>query len=186
MGIPSIADLNNIYIPPPLAVLELNLGDQWRARFSEGDELPPNAPLAYGYAVVFMGDKGYVTRRGDDGPWGVLEGAFNAGEKPRAWLKRLATEQFGATPGQVELIGYLDCKATSHNSEFPPGTITVRPLYVVAAKAVKDLGESSGYVRRRLPLNEHAEAVRKRYPELAPFMSMALNRYAVWRARGEA
>ena len=185
MGIPSIADLGNIYIPPPLAVLELNLGNQWRARFAESDELPPNAPLAYGYAIVFMGDKGYVTRKGDDGGWGVVEGPFEAGEKPQAWLKRLANEQMGATPGRVELLGYLDCKATSHNAEFEPGAITVRPLYLVAAKAVKDLPRSSQYARRRLPLNEHAEAVRKRYPELTPFMALGFNRYAVWRAKGD-
>lgn len=53
----------NIYIPDPAAVVELNFGDHWRARWVETDTLPKGAPLTYGYVVVCMGDKGYLTRR---------------------------------------------------------------------------------------------------------------------------
>ncbi|MGE5595816.1 MAG: hypothetical protein ACM3S1_07255 [Hyphomicrobiales bacterium] len=186
MGIPSLGDLASIYIPKPLAVLELNLSDEWRARFTEADELPENAPLAYGYATLFMGDKGYVTRPESEDAWGVIEGPFNDGETPEQWLERTLWNQAGARAAHTELIGFLDCKATSHNTQFPAGTVVVRPIYLAVAKSVEDVPEGSPYVRRRLPLNETSKAIRTRYPELERYLAKALNRYMVLRARGEA
>ncbi|MCC7364234.1 MAG: hypothetical protein IT303_07655 [Dehalococcoidia bacterium] len=186
MGFPGVGDLGSFYIPPPVGALELNLNDEWRARFTEADELPPNAPVQYGYAIVFKGDRGYVCRAGDDAVWGVVEGPFSEGEQTQEWLERAVREQLGATIAKCELFGYLDCKATSHNPQFEAGAVTVRALYLVAAEEVGEIPDDSPYARRRLPLNEHARAVRDRYPELVKYMSIGLNRYNVWRAKGEA
>lgn len=182
----SMPDLANIYIPKPGGKLELNLGDAWRGRFNDAGELPESAPLDYGYAVLFMGDKGYVSRRTPDERWGVLEGSFDEGETPDAWANRVAMEQAGATLARTELVGYLDCKATSHNPDHPAGTIRVRPIYLAVAKSIGDVPEETGYARRRLPFNEHARAIRDRYPELQGYLSKALDRYMVLRAKGEA
>lgn len=185
MTMPDFSSVN-IYIPDPIGALELNISDEWRGRFTKADTLPENAPLAYGYAVPFMGDKGYVTRDSDAATWGVIEGPFEEGETPEAWLARTAMAQVGATVGRAELMGFLDCKATSHNKQYEPGAITVRPIYLLVAKEIEDVPEESGYARRRLPLNKHAEAIRQRYPELSRYMSHALDRYMVLRAKGEA
>ncbi|MCK9520213.1 MAG: hypothetical protein M0R74_14495, partial [Dehalococcoidia bacterium] len=176
----------NIYVPKPGGKLELNLGDAWRGRFTEADELPAGAPIDYGYAVLFMGDKGYVSRPNANERWGVIEGAFHDGETVEEWTARVAMEQAGATLARTDLVGYLDCKATSHNPDHPAGTIRVRPIYLVVAKTIDDVPEETGYARRRLPFNEHARAIRDRYPELQGYLSKALDRYMVLRAKGEA
>ncbi|MCC6382057.1 MAG: hypothetical protein IT304_06075 [Dehalococcoidia bacterium] len=174
------------YEPRWLGVLELKLGDEWRAKWVAEGALPPDAPVIYAYAAVYMGDKGYVTRRAGDDRWGVVEGPLGTGEKPTAWVKRASQAQVGATLARVELIGYLECKATSHNPDFPAGTTTLRPVYLVVAKQVKNLPADSGYERRRLPLNEHATAIRARYPELDQYLLQTLDRFAVLRATGAA
>lgn len=182
----SMPDLSTVYIPKPGGKLELNLGDAWRGRFTDADELPESAPVDYGYAVLFMGDKGYVSRRGSDEPWSVIEGAFAESETADAWAARVAMEQAGATLARTELVGYLDCKATSHNPDYEAGTIRVRPVFLFVAAAVDDVPEETGYARRRLPFNEHARAIRDRYPELQAYLTKALDRYMVLRAKGEA
>jgi len=51
------------YEPRWPGVVELNLQDQWRARWVDEQVLPPNAPVNYAYAMVVAGEKGYVLRR---------------------------------------------------------------------------------------------------------------------------
>lgn len=179
-------DISRIYIPPPAGKLELNLSDAWRGRFTEATELPADAPVDYGYGVLFKGDKGYVTRRGENERWGVIEGPIREGESLADWADRVAMEQAGATLARFELVGYLDCKATSHNPDYPAGTIRVRPIYLFVASEIGDVPEETGYSRRRLPFNEHARALRDRYPELQMYLAKALDRYMVLRAKGEA
>lgn len=184
MSFPSMADLQSIYIPRPAAVKELNLSDAWRARWVDEQELPANAPVNYAYAVLYMGDKGYVTRAAGAEKWGMVEGPIE-GETADAWLKREVPARTGATIGKTVLMGFFECRATSHNPEFEAGAITVRPFYIVAAKKVADLGEGSRWERRRLPLNEHIKAMRERYPELYDYVGQAADRYIEMRARGE-
>ena len=69
---------------------------------------------------------------------------------------------------------------------YPAGAITVRPIYLAVAATIDDVPDESGYVRRRMPFNEHSKAVRARYPELEPYITKALDRYMVLRAKGEA
>jgi hypothetical protein len=183
MAYPDIGNMN-IYIAPPPGERELNLGDQWRGRWLDASELPEHAPVVYAYAIVCAGDKGYVTRRKGESVWGALEGA-TGGLSSREFLKKAAMEQFGATVGRIELIGYLECHATSHNPDYKPGAMTVRPLYVVSAKKVSDIPDGSGYERRRLPMNEFSRAIRGRYREMDDYMEKALDRYMILHARGE-
>lgn len=175
-----------VYIPPPGGALELNIGDQWRARWVDQQELPATAPVDYAYAVVCMENRGYVARRAGEGAWGTVEGDLRPGERPDAFVKRAAREQTGAVAGKVELIGFLECRATRHNTAYPTDAVTLRPLYLVVAKQMKDVPEESGFERRRLPMNEFLAALRTRYPELELYLSKAAERYAVMRAKGEA
>jgi hypothetical protein len=184
MVIPGM-DKFNFYQPPHVGVRELNLSDAWRARWFDGDGLPGGAQVAYGYAAVFCDEKGYVTRPAGTEPWGIAEGPLEPGEKPLAWVKRAALQQVGASGGQVELLGYLECRATTHNPDFAPGTVTIRPLYMVVAKTVKDIGKSSGYERRRLPLNEFGAAIRNRYPEIVECVVKTLDRYVILARTGQ-
>jgi ADP-ribose pyrophosphatase YjhB (NUDIX family) len=183
MGFP---DIGSIYIPPPLAVVELNFADQWRARWVDEQILPKGVPVVYAYSLVFMGDRGYATRRVGDSVWSTVEGDMAPGEKPEAFIRRAAREQTGAIAARLELIGFFECKATSHNTEYPKDAVTVRPVYVVVAKQVRDVPEGTGYERRRLPLNEFMATIRARYPELGDYFGKAIERFAIMRARGEA
>jgi hypothetical protein len=182
---PDIGALAAMYMPRPAAVRELNLNDEWRGRWYEADELPENAPVNYAYALVLMGDKGYVTRPAGQTAWGTVEGPTEPG-KPESFLKTAIKAQTGATPAHTELIGFFECRATSHNPDFEKDAITVRPLYLAVAKSVGDLGPGAAYEKRRLPLNEYTRAIRDRYTEIEEQMQMACQRYAVLRARGEA
>lgn len=184
-GIPSLSDIAAMYQPRPMAMTELNLSDDWRARWIDEQELPENAPVNYAYAVVMMGDKGYVTRTRGGSVWGTVEGAVE-GETPAAFVHRAAKEQTGATIRTLELLGFLECRATSHNEQFSAGSITVRPMYLVVAKSIGDLPGGSGYEKRRLPMNEYLMALRGRYPELMEHFGQAGQRYAIMRAKGEA
>ncbi|MBI2766783.1 MAG: hypothetical protein HYX53_12860 [Chloroflexi bacterium] len=185
MGLPGGLDHLQVYQPDWIGVVELNIGDAWRARWTDAAELPANAPIFYAYALTFMGDKGYTTRPEGAPTWGIVEGPLANGEKPGAFVKRAAKEQVGATIARTELIGYLDCKATKFNPDFDPGEITVRPVYIAIAKKVDNLPEGSTYQRRRMPLNEFTVAVRKRYPEIVVYLEKAIDRYMVLRAKGE-
>ena len=179
-------DASKIYIADPLGVKELNLGDAWRAVWVASDDLPAEAPVAFAYAVAVCDEKGYVTRPTGGNRWGVVEGDVPAGETGAAFVKRAALSQAGATGGRTHLLGYFDCKATSYNAEYPLGARVVRPIYLLIAKSMKDIGRESGFERRRLPMNEFARALRDGYPELGETIMQAVDRYMVMRARGEA
>ncbi len=182
MGFP---DPSSFYVPPPGGVHELNFGDEWRARWADADTLPAGAYVDYAYVMVCEGDRGYLTRQVGSESWGTVEGRPEPGEKPLAFVKRAAREQAGAVAAKLVLIGYLDCRATSHNPEHEAGTVRLRPLFVLAARTVRDLAKGSGYERRRLPLNQQIAALRTRYPELEDYFNKAANAYALLRGRGE-
>jgi hypothetical protein len=174
------------YIPPPLGVKELNLNDAWRAVWYERDELPPDVPSLYGYAVVVSDGKGYAVREAGSDAWGTVEGAIQFDEKPADWLKSAAAAQAGAEGLKPALMGYYECRATSLNPDFPKGATALRPIYLVVARKLRDLGKDSPFERRRLPMNEFAGVLRGRYPELRASITRAVDRYAVLQARGEA
>ena len=186
MSIPGVNLDGPIYIPKPAGVRELNIGDAWRATWVSADELPAGVPMLHGYVVVVSGDKGYVSRRTSAPTWGVAEGAVQAGEEPAAFASRAAREQAGATAGKAHLIGYYECRATSHNPDFPVGATTLRPIFLFAATKLKDLGPDSGFERRRLPLNEFARTLRASYPELHESITTAVDRFLVLQSKGEA
>ncbi|MCL4240655.1 MAG: hypothetical protein KJ048_04820 [Dehalococcoidia bacterium] len=173
------------YEPRWPGVLELNLHDQWRARWVDEQELPANAPVHWAYGMVCMGDHGYATRAKGAAKWEMIEGPTGDGA-PEAFVKAAAIERMGATTGRLELIGFFECKATRHNTEFQQGTITVRPFYLVVAKKVADLPDGSGWERRRMRMAEFMVAMRARYPELEDYVGKCASRYAVLRAKGEA
>lgn len=182
-GVPDAPNIE--YDPRWPGVMEIKFGDEWRAKFIAGDDLPPGVPVAYGYALVLMDEKGYVTRKkGDEGPWLTVEGPANPGEKAEAWAKRVAREQTGATAGSVFVTGYLECKATSHNPEFEAGAVTVRPFMVVVAKKISDVPAESGYERRRLPLNEYSTRLRRQYAAFDQHILAAIDRYVVMARTG--
>jgi hypothetical protein len=185
MGIPP--DLGNITIPEPRygGIPEINFGDQWRARYVKSETLPKGAPVLHIYAVVLMGDRGYATRKAGTNPWWAVEAAVAPGQKPEAALKEALKQQVGATAGKVVVSGYLECRATSHNAEYPAGAISVRPLYTVAAKRMQDVPEGSGYERRRMPINEYAALLRRQYEQMDQHFVEAIDRYIVMRAKGE-
>ncbi|MGI8925075.1 MAG: hypothetical protein ACR2HN_00335 [Tepidiformaceae bacterium] len=142
-------------------------------------------PAVKAFAALYMDDKGYALRRRGEERWGIIEGAPEPGEKPLAFVRRVAREWAGAVPGKVVAIGYLDCRATTHNPNYPADSEGVIPLYIVAAKQVRDVPAASPYERRRLPMNEYLTALRNRYPELIEEMGKVVERYVIMRARGE-
>jgi ADP-ribose pyrophosphatase YjhB (NUDIX family) len=177
------------YKPRWVGTLELNIEDRWRATWVDEQELPEHAPVFYLYALVFKGDKGYVSRpEGSSESWRTVEGELEPGETVDEAVARMALQQVGATVKRTSLVGFLECKATTHKTDprFKPGDVTVRPLYVVVAKSVEEIPEGAGFERRRLPLNEYMVAIRKRYPELDQDMARGAQMYAVMQARGEA
>jgi hypothetical protein len=180
-------DLMNLpaYEPRWPGVVELNLQDLWRARWVDEQELPENAPVSWAYAMVCMGDNGYATRVKGGARWEMIEGP-TGDKQPEAFVKQAAIERMGATAGRMELIGFFECKATRHNTEFEPGTIRVRPFYLVVAKKVADLPEGSDYERRRMRMAEFMVAMRARYPEFEDYIGKCASRYAILRAKGEA
>ncbi len=171
------------YEPRWPGVVELNLQDQWRARWVDEQVLPANAPVNYAYAMVLAGEKGYVLRRPGEPTWGMIEGA-TSGTPAQEFIEREVQARMGIRPGLVELIGFFECKATRHNREYAQGELTVRPLYLVVAGDVGDT--PAGWERRRLPLNEFMVALRARYPELDEYLGKAALRYAVLRKEGRA
>jgi hypothetical protein len=181
----NLADIPN-WTPAWAGVKELNISDAWRAMWVDAETLPENAPIIHGYVVVMSEGKGYATRRSGATAWGVAEGVRTAEESPEQFAKRISLEQTGASSGRLELMGYFECKASSHNPDFPVGTATVRPIYAFIAKKMKELGKESGFERRRLPLNEFARTLRASYPELNQSITKAVDRYMVLQAKGEA
>jgi len=182
----NISDLGNYRIVVP-GVIELKLGDEWRAHWVDSDEMPGDAPVGYVYALVYRGDRGYVIRpRGSHETWRTVEGIPEAGESAEAFLERASLEQVGARVGKTLLMGYLECRATSVNPNYPAGAISVRPAYIVMAREMVDIPPDSPFERRRLSLSDHGLAIRTKYPELAGYFSRATQDYAVMVAKGEA
>ena len=167
------------------APIELNLGDQWIGRWEDEEPIPQGVPVLHVYGVLLMDDKGYVTRARGTDVWGTIEGTVADGEKAEAAIKRIAKEQANATAALISPMGYLDCRATSHNPTHHKDSRAVRPLYLVAAKQIKDLGREAATERRRLPMNEYMMALRGRYPEIDDYLGTAVERYMIMRARGE-
>ncbi|MBK6560567.1 hypothetical protein [Candidatus Amarobacter glycogenicus] len=171
------------YEPRWPGVKELNIADDWRARWVDEQSLPENAPVHYAYALVVMGDKGYGVRESGGNRWGMLEGA-TGGVASEAFVTKSAKEWIGATLSRVELIGFFECRATMHNKQFKQGELTVRPLYLAVAKSMSDVAPNKGYERRRFPMNEYAVAMRGRYAEFLDYLQQAFQRYAVIQAKG--
>lgn len=181
-----LSDPGNIRVRIP-GMVELNLGDEWRAHWVDSEELPEGVPATYVYALIYRGDRGYVIRpRGSRETWATVEGAPSEGETAAAFVERAALEQAGARVGRTMLIGHLECRATSHNPNHKAGDVTFRPAYIVMAAEMVDLPSDSAFERRRLNLSDHALAIRTRYPELAAHFSRAAQDYAVMVAKGEA
>jgi hypothetical protein len=171
------------YEPRWPGVVELNLQDQWRARWVDEQVLPPNAPVNYAFGMVVAGEKGYVIRRPGEPAWGMVEGE-TGDEGAQAFVEGQVRARMGIEPGLVDLIGFFECKATRHNREYKQGSLTIRPFYLVVAKEVGTT--PSGWERRRLPLNEFMVALRARYPELDEYLGKAAFRYALLRKEGKA
>lgn len=183
---PSLWDLTS-YTPRWPAVRELNLNDEWRARWVAEEVLPPSAPVLFAYGTVFSGERGYAVRpAGSDQPWGALEVSVALGEDPAAAVASAAQERVGARSLQTVLVGFLECKATTQNPDFPVGTITVRPIYLVVAAEIGDLPEGSPWERRRFPIADYLRVLRTRYPELDAYLGEAGQRYLVLRSAGRA
>jgi hypothetical protein len=174
-----------VYIPLPVAVKELRLNDMWLARWSEANELPKGAPVNYVYTLLYMGDKGYVVREKGTENWRSIEGVVED-ESAEAWIEREIPARTGLTVGKTALVGFLACRPTKFNTEFPAGSFAVRPLYIVVASKVGETPDDSAYERRRLPMNEYLVVVRNRYPEIREHIDEAAGRYVRMRAKGEA
>lgn len=166
-------------------LLELNIGDAWRARWIKDEPLPPEVPVNLAYGVVYAGDKGYVCRPEGGDTWGTVEISPAAAEDVVNALKKAAREQTGATIDKAVLAGFLFCRATSLNPDFEAGAPTTRPIYVLSAKRVDDVPEGSHFQRRRLPINEHIRTLREHYPEIDDYMSEAAEKYLVLKAKRE-
>ncbi|MGE3077215.1 MAG: hypothetical protein AB7N24_19390 [Dehalococcoidia bacterium] len=179
-----MVDMNAVmsYEPRWPGVKELNIEDQWRARWVDEQTLPAGAPVHFVYSLLVMGDKGYALRESGESVWGMLEGA-NGDVAPETFVKNAAKERAGATLAATELIGFYECKATRHNKDFEPGATTVRPFYVAVVKTISDVPPASGFERRRFPLNEYAVAMRAHYPELVDHLPAAFQWFAVHKAK---
>ncbi|MEP7216968.1 MAG: hypothetical protein ABI782_12005 [Anaerolineaceae bacterium] len=177
-------DMGSYREPEWAHLKELKLGDAWLARWIKDEALPADVPVGYAYGLVFLGDKGYVTKLASADGWRTVEGAPN-GIAIETYLKQAAKEQTGATIGRLELVGFLYCKATSYNPDYEAGAATTRPIYVLVASKMNDVPDGSGFVRRRLPLNEYLMALRDRYPEIGKHMTEASEKYSIMQARGE-
>jgi hypothetical protein len=177
--VPNLSAAYRNFRPRWVGVKELNLNDEWRAVWVDSDSIPVEAPVVYAYAVVAAEGKGYVTRPVAAAKYGIVETLVELGDDPAKAARDAALAQVGATAATVELMGYFECKATQFNKEYEPGTATVRPIYLIEAKKVRDIGKESGFERRRLPLNEFAVALRNRYPEMLDPLNKTVDLYTV-------
>ncbi len=182
---PSPADLARYAPRDPAGVVELNINDHWRAKWIADSELPEHAPVMTAYAMVFRGERAYVTREHGEDRWSIIEGDLGESESAEDFVVRAAFERTGAKVTKTELFGFFECKATSQNPQFPVGTITVQPFYIASASDVEDVPDESGYERRRLPLNEFNKLIRARYPQSDLYLQQGTQRYTVMLARGE-
>ena len=186
MTLPEMPDVPNFYIPDPLGVRELNLGDLWRARWIEDEPLPRGVRVEYVYATVLLDDRGYLCRPAGAEQWDAVEGQPEEGARAEPWVKRACRDRVGAETRMIQLIGFLDCRATSHNPAHKAGSRAVMPFYTVGARRVAMSPRDPGFERRRLPLNEYGVALRKRYPQFIPYFPAMVDRYVILKAQGEA
>ena len=166
--------------------VEIILGNDWRSEYVEEEEaLPDDRPALYAYACVVRGDYGYVTEEEEGSGWDVVEGEIGEGETAEEFVSRAAYERMGATISQTLLLGYLDCEATSFNERYENHFRAVRPVYVAVASEVGRIPEGSGWHRRRLPMNQYTNELRKRYLLLSEHLMKGLNRYMVLERTGQ-
>ena len=186
--------LGDIPIPPMPEIhfhgkVEIILGRDWRSVYVELDEdeaLPDDRPALHAYACVVRGEYGYVTEQDEgDGGWKVVEGEIGEGETPEAFVARAALEQTGATVSETLLLGYLDCEGTSYNERYGNHFRAIRPLYVAVASEIGPVPDGSGYHRRRLPMNQYQNELRKRYPSLEQHFIKGLSRYLILERTGK-
>jgi hypothetical protein len=161
------------------------LGGEWKARWVDDQPLPSDIPIQWAYSVVICDDKGYVCRKKGTTLWDTTEGEPNDGEKAETFLQRIAKERVSASSGKIELVGFLDCKATSHNTKTKVGGRTTIPFFLTASGKVQNAPRDSEYERRRLPLNEFMKVLRARYPQFEEYMGLIVDRYQIMKAKGE-
>jgi hypothetical protein len=184
MGLPDLP--TPAYVEPRYpGVKELNISDDWRARWETADELPEGPPATHVYGIVVFDGRGYLARPRGAEAWDALTGEVPSGERLEAAVRRLAGAQVGAHVDRVTIVGYMDCRATSSNSAYESGVMTVRPFVVAAAKKVADTTGDPAFERRRMPINEFILALRARYPEFYEQFGLMVDRYLTMRSRGE-
>lgn len=167
--------------------VEIILGDHWTAEYFDAEEtpLPEGAPALYAYACVVKGDYGYLSEKDGDDGWNIVEGAVSEGETAEEFVTRAAHEQVGATISETLLVGFLDCEATSDNEQYEAHFRSVRPLYVAVASEVNPIPEEFPYHRRRLPMNQFQNELRKRYLLFSQHLFTGLNRYTILERTGQ-
>lgn len=181
---PEMPDLSSLPEPRWAHLLELNISDQWRARWIKDEDLPAEVPVNHAYGLVYAGDRAYVCRPEGDSRWGTVECQPGTTDPIKA-IKAAAKDQTGATIKSAVLVGFLYCTATSFNADYEAGAPATRPIYVLTASKVDDIPEGSPFERRRLPINEHIKTLRERYPEIHSYLAEAAEKYVVLHARGE-
>ena len=166
--------------------VEVILGSDWTGEYFDAEEtpLPEGVPILHASACVVKGDYGYLTEKDGTEGWNVVEGDVPEGETAEEFVTRTAYEQFGATISETLLVGFLDCEATSSNGEYEAHFRALRTLHIAVASAVGPVPEESGYHRRRLPMNQFQNELRKRYLLLSQHFFTGLNRYTILERTG--
>lgn len=178
-------DPSSFYIPEPAGVYEHNLGHEWRGIWMDTHEVPENILISGCFLFLFKDGKGYVVRHDESEVWGTPEDVPQDGESFDDFITRMARDQAGITLKTVIVKGMLGCRATSHNTKYPAGSISLRPFVLGIAKDVKDIPEGSSSMRRRLPANEYIAQMRRRYPEWERYIGDLVSDYLIRNAKGE-
>lgn len=182
-GVPNIP-MQPRRAPKHAGVIEINLGDEWRGVYEEG-EPPEGTPVLFAIGILVKKDKGLLVKKITADRWSILEGIPEKDESTDAFLKRIAEEHAGVSTNKILTLGHDNLKATRHNTEYELGTQAVRTFSLVIAETVGQIPEDSEYTRRRVPLSEYAVTVRQRYPEFTKHLGKALDQYVIMRAKDE-
>ena len=182
-GVPNIP-MQPRRAPKYAGVTEINLGDEWRGVYEEG-EPPEDTLVLFAIGILVKKDKGILVKKTTEVQWNILEGIPEKGESTDAFLKKIAEEHAGVSVNKILTLGHDNMKATRHNTEYDLGTPAVRTFSLVIAETMGQIPEESEYTRRRLPLSEYAVAIRKRYPEFTKHLGKALDQYIIMQAKGE-